>query len=96
MTDEEFMGILGGVAMLNRRDTVASLLQGNDTGCFTTEQYEMAYCKLHWGADVVFGKKLFGWDPQLSHQHLLSVGMEEVSPDIWIDPKTRSEIWETK
>lgn len=71
-------------------DVIRSLLAGNDTQCFTTQQYadaREAWCnKFIWGGKPGTRQQLNLPPPPLetSRKQLLSIGLvEEVKPDIW-------------
>jgi hypothetical protein len=74
--------IMGMFAMDTRCRAVRKLLSGNDTNCFTTEQYIEVY-----GRDE---DRMFAKTPsqrislELAVKHLQSTGLvREVSPGVW-------------
>jgi hypothetical protein len=78
MAKHDIEVFLGQMAMHMREESVESLLVGNEQ-CFTTAQYIEAYDRVGW-----MGKK--DGPPittDCAKMHLRSVGMIEVSPDVW-------------
>ena len=77
-TVEQLIGELG---MYHRRLTVCSLLEGNDTCCFTTEQYKQAYEKV--GKSPPWIWKMRGGN--LARHHLRSIPelVRELGNDLW-------------
>lgn len=68
-----------------RQGAVEKCLAGNDTGCFTTEQYQKAYDA---EGDRTFSKTapvVSRWSPGLAETHLRSMPdmVREVSPGVW-------------
>lgn len=83
MPDNEFMGLMAGLGMYQRRKVVKSLLAGNDTQCFTTEQYLDRYVKLCNSGD---DRTMTGLGPHrlsLAEKHLRSLPLVEVQPGVW-------------
>lgn len=74
---DELFGLL---AMDVRRRTVKYLLAGNDTQCFTTQQYLDTYIReIDKGMPSIM-------DLELARKHLVSLagdGVKEVRPDVW-------------
>jgi hypothetical protein len=65
-----------------RRDIVRALLAGNDTGCFSTEQYQTAYLK-HTREKLNFTSLPYLED--WGAKHLQSTGLvHEVAPGVWV------------
>ncbi len=80
--------LLRQLMRVNRKETVDRLLAGNDTQCFTTEQYGRLHAKLHWGKDVEQGERWlllrFDSDGCLARMHLRTYDrVVEVKPDVW-------------
>ena len=73
-----------------REHTVNALLSGNDTGCFTEDQYREEYIMANsWnrlGEDIM--RKL--WTPDRSAMHLRSLPdlVREVRPGVWAAVET--------
>ena len=80
-SDDEVMSIL---VRAMRGQVALSLLVGNDTQCFTTEQYKKSY-------ENKYAKYIVGipqsalWAHISPRDHLLSIPdtVKEVSPDVW-------------
>ncbi len=77
--NETIEQLIGMLAMDMRRKAVVSLLAGNDTQCFSTEQYQRAYER---------ESRTPGWcwrlEDGLAKKHLLSTGLvREVKPGLW-------------
>ncbi len=74
---KELMGLL---VMHCRRKTIKTLLAGNDTQCFTTQQYLDTYIRV-----IYKGDKKCLMDLSLAETHLKSLGnqVREVKPGIW-------------
>lgn len=90
MTEAELSGLVLKLQRKQARDTINRLLAGNDTQCFTTEQYVTAYVKAHWKKDEGGGRAVLGWfksggkGETIAHWHLRTSGMvHEVKPDVW-------------
>jgi hypothetical protein len=67
-----------------RRSIVRSLLAGNDSCCFTTEQYEKAYEKTVNDMCKTSAPVNWDWVPGGARMHLNSTELvREVSPDVW-------------
>ena len=85
VTMDELFGML---AMHVRRKVVAALLAGNDTQCFTTEQYKAEYERQQ-PMPAGYGRSDVYWrlDPtgDLARKHLLSLAelVREVRPGVW-------------
>lgn len=78
MTDFELNLIIRELGRKLKREVVAKLLQGNNTQCFTTEQYLQKYIE-----HVQDGDKGV-MDLKLARQHLMSgTNIREVKPDVW-------------
>ena len=69
--------VIGLLAIGTRTDAAKACLAGNDTGCFTTEQYQQAYDRIC--------KRDLGWPAGLAERHLRSIPnvVQEASPGIW-------------
>jgi len=64
------------------RLTVRTLLAGNDTGCFTTEQYRVAYNRVVSERLKATDKLLM--DAVVARRHLTDSGLvREAEPDVW-------------
>ncbi len=85
--DVDVDSLMGLLSLDIRRRVVASLLAGNDAGCFSTEQYKAEYERqqpmpkgyerpgIYWKLDP---------ETDLARVHLLSTGMvREVRPGVW-------------
>lgn len=87
---EELLGLL---ALDTRAKVARSLLAGNDTGCFTTEQYKAAYEQQAW----TIPNKL-PWVMEdgscLAVSHLRSIPqvVREVSPGVWLSASERTPV----
>jgi hypothetical protein len=76
--------LIGQLSMEIRRKTVASLLEGNDVQCFTTDQYMDRYLEKNRLDDQYKDGWIRWWDKEgLARMHLESLGMVEVKPDVW-------------
>ena len=85
-TIEELIGELG---MRQRRKVVKALLAGNDTQCFTTQQYAEAYHRICHNDDPAHWDGWIKYLTELTPMHMKSVGMKEVSPGIWAEERNR-------
>ena len=83
MTYDEFKTLMRKMGMNQRRKTVAALLAGNDTGCFTVQQYAEAYHRICHRDDPYHKDDVIRCLTTVAPQHLRSVGMKEVKPDVW-------------
>lgn len=77
--------LAASIARMLREDVVRKLLAGNDTQCFTTEQYKKAY-REH--SDKVFRVKIpdrLDWLDVTAEMHLrgLSDIITEIRPGVW-------------
>lgn len=90
MTDAQLRILIHNLALKYRREAAESLLIGNDTGCFTTEQYRIRFIELenkrfNLSRQLTLGAydKIFG--PNWTWDWLESIPetVREVSPDIW-------------
>ena len=88
MSDEEFNELVRALGMSNRRAVVKALLAGNDTQCFTDQQYAEAYHSICHRGDLAHRDGWIKWLTKLAPQHLLSVGMRQVSPGVWAKEDT--------
>ncbi len=68
---------------LLRESAVKRLLAGNDTGCFTTEQYQRAYDAET--AEVFKTGLVLPWPDGAAEKHLRSLAdlIREVRPGVW-------------
>ena len=84
--DPEDAAFVGMLCDLFRGDAAESLLVGNDTGCFTTEQYKRAYEERTWKRTLrgAAGEAMTWWDG-IAEMHLRSIPhvVVEVSPGVW-------------
>lgn len=72
---------LGELSQNIRCRAVRRLLAGNDTGCFTTEQYQAAYARESISS---FGVGEYRWGDGLAEMHLQGTGLvREVSSGVW-------------
>lgn len=78
-TDEGMDSLFFQLAMKMRRETVVSLMAGNDTGCFTTQQYLDRYVRVAQRGEVGI------MDLGLAEEHLRSLKrlVREVWPGVW-------------
>lgn len=86
MTDTEFMGLMSRLLKDRINQCVDKLLTGNDTCCFSTEQFQKKYLELYdigdYSIDWLFEKR-DGIEP-LARTHLKKCKkVIEVKPDIW-------------
>ena len=75
--------LMGEYALHCRRRAVKSLLVGNDTQCFTTQQYIERYVKQCHKEDNQYRKGFVELVTDVAEMHLRSVGMVEVKPGVW-------------
>lgn len=89
MADIDVEQLIVDLGRYQRRKTVKALLAGNDTGCFTTDQYIDAYARLNWGKDEEAGRRCLRWPmdggEMLAVVHLRDLPklVREVSPGVW-------------
>ena len=77
--------------LLMRKEAIASLLAGNDTQCFTTQQYREAFCRRQMKnardeeikVMPAFYDRVI--DPDWARMHLETLPklVKEVKPDVW-------------
>lgn len=79
--DPEVRRLIGLLAMDLRRRTIHSLLSGNDTQCFTVEQYKRAYVRIAHPSKPVFDP-WYHVDPAM-HLKSCSELVTEVAPGVW-------------
>jgi uncharacterized protein with PIN domain len=86
----EIDAIVGMLLKENKRATVAALLAGNDTQCFTTQQYIEMYARLNWKGQEEMGRRCLSglWsddvEETLAHKHLRTFReVREVKLDVW-------------
>ena len=76
--------LVGTIARAFREGAVERCLKGNDTQCFTTEQYQDAYDEEN---DKAFRTKCMPnrWANGLAEKHLRSLPdlVQEVRPGVW-------------
>jgi hypothetical protein len=88
ISDREMNNLFGQLGMYVRRKVVAALLVGNDTQCFSTDQYKAEYERQQ-PMPKPYGRSASYWqlDPEmdLARRHLLSVPelVREVRSDVW-------------
>ncbi len=80
MTDAACAKLIRNLGYWCRRKTLDSLMVGNDTRCFTTDQYRQRYVDVNWKGDR---NTLMFKRPDLARQHLVQLGCREVEPDVW-------------
>lgn len=81
---EKDRAFLNWMALTIRQGAVDSLLKGNDTQCFTVEQYQKAYDTVFPCVEGVVNR----WRPGVAEMHLHSLStVEEKEPGVW-GPKT--------
>ena len=85
ITDTELDGLIDALGLYQRRKVVKALLAGNDTQCFTTQQYAEAYHHIAHRADPVHKERWIAWIAKLTPKHMASIGMVEVKPGVWAD-----------
>ena len=80
MTDADFHKLMHELYRHDRRKTLMALRQGNDAGCFTTQQYMDAWRKV-----INHGKgKPVLW-PELAIKHLRDGNeVAEMRPGVWV------------
>lgn len=99
MGDESFEDTLGNIFLVHRLGCARSLLSGNDTGCFTTEQYRRRFIEREpidfptWTTRI--RAKIVTTETALAHcRRLVARGfIREVKPDVWA-PTERLLNWE--
>lgn len=72
-----FDALVGVCAIWMRKELVAGLMQGNDTACWTTQQYLEAWEKRWWKS---------GMGIEMARKHLEGLndwGVREVGNDVW-------------
>ena len=81
MTDAEFNDLIKRLGLHQRRKALDSLMVGNDSQCFTTQQYRERYADINLSGDRHFA----GWllTDELVREHMRSMRCQEVSPGIW-------------
>jgi len=72
----------------HKKETINNRLAGNDTQCFTTEQYVKMHAKLHFKDDEAWGEHILrateASGETLAHRHLRQCKLvKEVKPDVW-------------
>lgn len=68
------------------REAIEALLSGNDTGCFTTQQFEDAYTRLEQKYGIRFPDPSdHQWAKGVARSRLLTFPelVREVQPDVW-------------
>lgn len=75
--------LIGKLAMMIRREVVDSLMEGNDTQCFTTDQYMERYFQRERNGEEVDAYRRWWREENLARQHLQSLRCIEVKPDVW-------------
>ncbi len=85
MTDTDFNGLMKSLGHYCAEKAAKELLAGNDTQCFTTEQYMEKYFDLnHRGDNHRDGFRRWWRQDGIARMHLTKrLGMREVKPDIW-------------
>lgn len=80
MTDQEYRSLMHQFFLQSRRKVIRHLLAGNDTQCFTTEQYLKA-----WHTVINHGKGNSILYLALAEQHLRTAPhlVREVKPGVW-------------
>ena len=82
MTDDELLSLIRDFGRRCRNRTIRKLLEGNDTCCFTTEQFARGYAKEIMPsktAPLVYDD----FERKLARKHLEIAEMKEVTPDVW-------------
>jgi hypothetical protein len=87
--DAEDWALIGLMARAARAEVARSLLAGNDTGCFSTEQYRVAYERKNLAHLFEPDKLPLLWSALGPDGHLRSIPGEvrEVSPGVWASAK---------
>ena len=85
MTETEFNGLIHELGLHQRRKVVSDLLVGNDTQCFSTEQYAEAYHRICHNNNPAHRDGWIKWLVKLTPTHMESIGMIEVRPGIWAE-----------
>ena len=83
MTETEFNGLIHELGLYQRRKVVKSLLVGNYTQCFSTEQYAKAYHRICHNDDPEHKDGWIKWLISLTPTHMKSIAMTEVRPSVW-------------
>lgn len=83
MSDKDFNGLMADLGIHQRKKVVATLLAGNDTQCFTTQQYAEAYHRICHRDDEDHKKNWIKYLSDLTPRHMESIGMTEVNPGVW-------------
>lgn len=83
MMDLDFGSLVADLGLHQRRKVVSALLAGNDTQCFSTQQYAAAYHRVAHNDDPKHRERWIEWLVKLAPKHLQSLGMREVSPGVW-------------
>lgn len=79
MSEIDIEALFHRVGARQRADAVRSLLVGNDTGCFTLDQYRRAYERIS-GYD----SSVWPISDDLATRHLRATGLvREVRPGVW-------------
>lgn len=81
MTDADVTHLMRLLFKKQRRETIRALLAGNDTQCFTSQQYVDTYNRMHCeGKPIAYLGMV---------RKVLAEVCDEVKPDVWTNkPKT--------
>ena len=80
--------LLGQLCTEQHQKCIDSLLAGNDTGCFTIQQYAERYHNLHHkDTDRQYHEGWVKFLADVSPRHLRRLGCTEVKPGVWTSIK---------
>lgn len=80
--EREMEAFFGSLALAMRASIARGLLAGNDTGCFSTEQYATAYHRRHPVGDLT-PEQLWHYVTPESHLKSIPNVVREVAPGVW-------------
>lgn len=89
MTDEELNNLMHQLHLATRKKTTAKCFVGNDTQCFTEEQYIEAWFNQRRGnrdSEIEAREKAWWRRGGMARKHLTAAGMVEVKPGVWTMP----------
>lgn len=82
ISESEITRYFALAAQAMRAEIACRLLAGNDTGCFSTEQYRQAYESRYPIAGVT-SEQLWAYITPDSHLRSIPQAVREVAPGIW-------------
>ena len=85
-------GLVRQLGLHQRRKVVEFLLAGNDTQCFSTNQYAEAYHRICCNDDPAHKENWLKYLMSLTPAHMRSVGMTEVRPGVWARVEPTEEL----